>query len=90
MYHGKDSYVVDQEILRFNIRKPEICLNNNSIQLSRQCGTLDISQPYRPPRPATGIAELFLYVLFVVYNVSFIGCVPLCAVFCLNVVCYFV
>jgi hypothetical protein len=28
---------------------------------SRQCGILNILQPYRPPWPVTGIALLFLY-----------------------------
>jgi hypothetical protein len=33
--------------------------------LSKQCGILNISQFYRPPYPITGLAPLFMYMMFV-------------------------
>jgi hypothetical protein len=40
-------------------------LTTSVSRLSRQCGILNISQPYRPPRHVTGIALLY----FIYYGI---------------------
>jgi hypothetical protein len=43
-------------------------------RLSGHCGILNISQPYRPPRPVKGIALLFYFTYLYIHSLS-ITCV---------------
>jgi hypothetical protein len=36
------------------------------IQWPRQCGILNISEPYRSPLPVPGIAQLLLFIYFII------------------------
>jgi protein tyrosine phosphatase len=40
-------------------------------RLSKQCGILNISEPYRPPWPVMGIVLLFVYSYITYYNSNY-------------------
>jgi hypothetical protein len=44
----------------------------NVSPLSRQCGILDIPQPYRPPRSVTGMALLFFSLFYVITATNYL------------------
>jgi hypothetical protein len=43
-------------------------------RLSRQCGILNISQPYRPPQPVTGIVLLYFFTWFESWPSHWLSC----------------
>jgi hypothetical protein len=46
-------------------------------RLSKQCGILNISEPYRPPRPTTGIFP-FIYLFFTFTSSTLYNCLFIC------------
>jgi hypothetical protein len=47
-------------------------LTTSVSRLFRQCGILNISQPYRPPRPVAGIALIYFTIIIIIINIIII------------------
>jgi hypothetical protein len=59
-FSTQNSLLVSYLYTRKHISFYEVSISQISVsRLSIQCGILNILQPYRPPRPVTGIALLY-------------------------------